>query len=113
MSEASQSRISEASQSRISDDTPAWSLYLLRCRDGSLYTGIATDVERRLGEHESGKRGAKYLRGRGPLELELHEEIGERGDALRIEHRIKQLSRDAKEALVHTGELPDDWFEPA
>ena len=55
----------------------AYSVYLVRCRDGSLYTGIATDVERRLKEHEASPRGAKYLRGKGPLTLIYEREIGD------------------------------------
>lgn len=81
-----------------------YSLYLLRCRDGSLYTGIATDVERRLAEHDSGPRGAKYLRGRGPLRLEFVRPIGDRSAASRAERRVKGLSRTDKEALL-SGEL--------
>ena len=54
-----------------------WKLYILRCRDGSLYTGITTDVEKRFEAHNSGK-GAKYTRGRGPLELVYREECGDR-----------------------------------
>lgn len=74
-----------------------WSIYLLRCSDGSLYTGIATDVSRRLAEHEEGARGAKYLRGRGPLELVFHQEIGDRSLASKIEQRVKRLPRECKE----------------
>ena len=48
---------------------PQFSLYIVRCADGQLYTGIATDVTKRLAEHESGPRGAKFLRGKGPLEV--------------------------------------------
>lgn len=80
--------------------TTYWSIYLLRCADGSLYTGIATDVERRLQEHRCGKRGSKYLRGRGPLRLEFSQTVGDRSLASRVEHRIKQLSRQDKEALI-------------
>lgn len=79
---------------------PAWSVYLLRCADGTLYTGIATDVARRLDEHASGKRGAKYLRGRGPLQLEQSLVVGDRGTATRLEHRIKRLPKSDKEALA-------------
>jgi putative endonuclease len=78
----------------------AYSLYIVRCADGSLYTGIATDVERRLREHEDGVRGAKYLRGRGPLVLEFVEHLGSRSAASRAEHRIKKLERHRKEALI-------------
>lgn len=77
----------------------AWALYVLRTRQGHLYTGIATDVSRRIEEH-SGGRGAKALRGRGPLELVYRKMIGERGLALRLEHRLKLRSKQQKEAIV-------------
>jgi putative endonuclease len=76
-----------------------YSVYLVRCRDGSLYTGIATNVSRRLSEHEEGKKGAKYLRGKGPLQLVYQREIGNRSLATRIEHRIKQLPSTEKQDL--------------
>lgn len=77
-----------------------YSLYIVRCRDGSLYTGIAIDVDRRLREHESGNRGARYLRGRGPLRLEFSERLGDRATAQQFEHRVKRLQRERKEALI-------------
>ena len=78
-----------------------WSVYLVRCRDGSLYTGIATDVRRRFAEHAGREgRGAKYLRGRGPLRLVFVRAVGSRGLALRIESRIKKLPKARKEALI-------------
>ncbi len=80
-----------------------WSVYLLRCADGSLYTGIATDVSRRLAEHAGGEKGARYLRGRGPLELVFHQAIGDRSLATKIEHRVKRLPKEHKEDL---GRLP-------
>lgn len=73
---------------------------MLRCRDGTLYTGIATDVDRRLAEHEQGIRGSRYLRGRGPLQLVFQWEVQGRSLASRAEHRIKSLSRQEKERLV-------------
>lgn len=76
-----------------------WKLYILRCADGSLYTGITTDVEKRLETHRSGK-GAKYTRGRGPLELVYSEECGDHSAALKREHEIKKLSRQEKEKLL-------------
>ena len=76
-----------------------YSVYLVRCRDGSLYTGIAKDVSRRIVAHEQGRSGAKYLRGKGPLELVFQRPIGDRGLAQRIEHRIKCLPRAEKEDL--------------
>lgn len=78
---------------------PTWSLYLVRTADDALYTGIATDVDRRFEEH-SGGVGAKYLRGRGPLELVFRREVGDRSLATRLELKVKALSRGRKEALL-------------
>lgn len=80
-----------------------WYLYILRCGDGSLYTGITTDVEKRLEAHRSGK-GAKYTRGRGPLELIYREECGDHSAALRREIEIKALSREEKLKLIQKPE---------
>ena len=77
-----------------------YNLYIVRCADGSLYTGIAIDVERRLREHEGGARGAKYLRGKGPLKLEFSECLGDRSRASQAEHRVKRLGRERKEELI-------------
>ena len=78
-----------------------WYLYIIRCGDDTLYTGITTDVERRFDEHrDGGRRAAKYLRGRGPLELVAQVGVGERRRAARLEHRVKRLSRSEKEHLV-------------
>jgi len=79
-----------------------WHVYIVRCRDGSLYTGIALDVERRITEHRANK-GAKYLRGRGPIELVFQKKIGDKGAALKLEQEIKRLPKSQKEALVNTG----------
>lgn len=81
-----------------------WYLYLVRCRDGSLYTGISTDVERRFAAHAA-DQGARRLRGRGPLELVYSQALGDRSLASRIEHRVKRLARSEKERLIR-GELP-------
>ena len=77
-----------------------WYVYILRCGDGSLYTGIATDVVRRLAEHQTNK-GAKYLRGRGPLKLVFEKQVGSRSQALKIEHKVKGLTRQEKEDLIN------------
>ena len=74
----------------------AFSIYLVRCGDGSVYTGIAIDVERRLAEHDGHRRGAKYLRGKGPYELLYQQEIGSRSLAQRVEHRLKRLPSGEK-----------------
>lgn len=76
-----------------------WYLYILRCKDGSLYTGITTDVGKRLEAHRAGK-GAKYTRGRGPLELVYREECGTHSEALKRELQVKALSREEKIQLV-------------
>ena len=77
----------------------SWELYILRCGDGTFYTGIARDAEKRLEMHRSGK-GAKYTRGRGPLQIVYRERCPDHGTALRREYAIKQLSRDEKERLI-------------
>ncbi|MHC4893440.1 MAG: GIY-YIG nuclease family protein [Planctomycetota bacterium] len=89
---------------------PTWSLYLVRTADDALYTGIATDVDRRFEEHSEGV-GAKYLRGRGPLELVFRREVGDRSLATRLELRVKALSRGRKEALVADGAELDELLE--
>lgn len=77
-----------------------YSIYIVRCADDTYYTGIAADVARRIAEHENGRRGAKYLKGRGPLTLVYSAPAGDRSSAARIEYRVKRLSRSEKEALI-------------
>lgn len=76
-----------------------WYVYILQCGDGTLYTGITDDVQRRLQMHRSGK-GAKYTRGRQPLELRYQETCGTHSDALRREAQIKKLTRTEKLQLI-------------
>ena len=76
-----------------------WFVYILRCGDGTLYTGMTDDVEKRLAAHRAGK-GAKYTRGRGPLELVYTEEQPDKSAALRREIAIKKLSRQEKLCLL-------------
>jgi predicted GIY-YIG superfamily endonuclease len=78
----------------------SWYLYILRCGDGTLYTGITTDVEARLEMHRSGK-GAKYTRGRGPLELVYREECENHSQALKRELAVKAMSREEKQSLIN------------
>ncbi|GJM12896.1 MAG: hypothetical protein DHS20C12_12990 [Pseudohongiella sp.] len=83
--------------------TPQWSLYLIRTAAGSLYTGVTTDVSRRFAEHENKdekNKGAKALRGKGPLRLVFELLVGSRSEALQLEYRVKQLSRTNKERLI-------------
>ena len=80
---------------------PDWYIYLVRCRDGTLYTGISTDVERRFAQHQgSGSAGSKYLKGRGPLKLVFQEKLGSRSLALSVERRVKGMSKAKKEKLI-------------
>ena len=81
-------------------------MYVLECGDGSLYTGYTTDLQRRLREHERGD-GAKYTRGRTPLEVVHVERYDTRSAAMSREYEIKQLTRAEKERLVE-GEKGED-----
>jgi predicted GIY-YIG superfamily endonuclease len=76
-----------------------WYLYVLRCGDGTLYTGITTDVQARFAQHQAGK-GAKYTRGRGPLEVVYTEECEDHSAALKRELAVKALSREEKERMI-------------
>jgi putative endonuclease len=76
-------------------------VYLLECKDGSLYAGITTDLPKRLREHRAGK-GAKYTRGRSPLVLRYVELQLDKSSALRRELQVKKLNRRQKEALIAT-----------
>jgi len=78
--------------------TDHW-VYVLECDDGSFYTGYTTDVERRVAEHDAGE-GAKYTRGRTPVELVHSERFETRSAAMSREHEIKQFDRAEKERLV-------------
>jgi putative endonuclease len=79
--------------------TEPWFVYIARCADGSLYTGIALSVERRIAEHDAG-RGARYTRGRGPLALVAQHRCSSKADALRLEIAVKRLARIDKERLA-------------
>lgn len=76
-----------------------WFVYLARCADGSIYTGIARDVKARIAAHDAGK-GARYTRGRGPLRLCATRRCASKGEALSLEIAIKRLPRPEKERLT-------------
>ena len=83
--------------------TPRWRVYMVRCADGTLYTGVATDVTRRVAEHNGkGKTGARYTRTRRPVKLVYQELAANRSDACKREYRIKQLTRAEKLKLIGT-----------
>ena len=77
----------------------SWHVYILKCGDGSLYTGIARDVKARIKRHNQ-SRGARFTRGRGPVQLMYCESLFDKAGALRREREIKQLSRHNKERLI-------------
>ncbi|HKL63020.1 MAG TPA: GIY-YIG nuclease family protein [Woeseiaceae bacterium] len=88
------------------DGTPAaggWHVYLLRCADGSLYTGITTDLARRVAEHNEG-RGARYTRGRLPAQLVYAEAAADRAAAQRREYAIRRLPAAGKRRLLTAGD---------
>ena len=74
-------------------------IYMIQCADGTLYTGWTTNLESRMEAHNSGT-GAKYTRGRGPVQLLYSESFAEKGEALKREHEIKKLTREKKLALI-------------
>jgi putative endonuclease len=78
----------------------AWYVYILRCADDTLYTGITTNLERRVDEHNSAKAGAKYTRSRRPVEIVYHETVNDRSQALKREYQIKRLSLQGKRSLI-------------
>jgi putative endonuclease len=79
----------------------SWHLYIVRCKDGSLYTGITIDIEKRVKEHQNqGKRCARYLRGKAPITLEFSQCIGTKSDAFRVEKMIKKCTKHKKEKLL-------------
>lgn len=79
-----------------------WFVYMLRCADNSLYTGITTDVERRIMEHNAKKSVTRYTRARQPVEMVYQEQVETRSDAGKREAQIKKLKKVEKEALVAT-----------
>ena len=80
-----------------------WWVYLVSCSDGSLYTGITTNVERRISEHNTSKKGAKYTRNKRPVRLVYSEVQSDRSTASKREYFIKKLSREEKIKLIKKG----------
>jgi putative endonuclease len=91
-----------------------WYLYIVRCRDGTLYTGISTDVYRRLAEHrQGGKAAARYLKGRAPLTLVLRQKLGSRRLAAKVENLVKKLSKADKEKMISDSRCFDELVRQA
>ena len=85
-------------------DSPMWSVYVVQCADGTLYTGVAKDVDGRLARHNNGV-GAKYTRSRLPVRLEYREEVGDHGAALRRELMIKAMTVSEKRELIDAARM--------
>jgi putative endonuclease len=94
-----------APTSQLDEKMTEWHLYIIQCSDDSFYTGITTNVERRFYEHKmQGRKSAKYVKGRKPLQLVFSAKIGDKGEAYRIEKKVKGLSKEKKKHLI-CGEL--------
>ena len=81
----------------------SWWVYILRCADQSLYTGVTKDPERRLQEHNHGPKGARYTRSRRPVNLVLSVALPFKEDAYQAEYQIKRMNKKAKEAIIAQG----------
>jgi putative endonuclease len=93
--------VTEQREGKCASKDNKWSLYIIKTRLNTLYTGISTDVDRRFKEHSgTSKRAARYLRGKGPLELVWHQAVGSKSDALVLEYQVKKLNRRQKLSLI-------------
>ena len=86
----------------IKDPMKIWYLYVVRCSDSTLYTGVTTDLKRRLNEHNTSNRGAKYTKARRPINLVYYELYQSRSNAQKAEHKFKKLTREQKERRIST-----------
>jgi len=84
----------------------SWFLYIVKCSDKTLYTGITTDISRRIKEHNSSKKGAFYTKNKRPVKLVYRESLPDRSKATKREKRIKRLTRKEKLAFIKTGRVP-------
>lgn len=84
----------------MSKSSLTWYVYMVRCRDGSLYTGITNDLARRIEAHNSGRDGARYTRSRRPVSLVYAEQVESRSAAARLEYKYKRFSPAKKETLI-------------
>ena len=96
-------RMASTSDTGQADGAAGWTVYIIGCDDGSLYTGVTTDLERRLAEHAGTRRGARYFAGRAPVRVVYREDGHTRSSACRREAAIKKLGRAGKLALVASG----------
>ncbi len=92
---------------KLSSSPSSWFVYILRCRDNSLYTGITTNLHQRLQEHNFSLKGAKYTRGRRPVSMVYAKQHPSRSAASSREYEIKQLTKTDKELLIENSDFPD------
>ena len=78
-----------------------WYLYVLRCSDNTMYTGVTTDINRRLDEHNTGSRGAKYTRKRLPVKLIYWVAFSDQSSAQKAEYKFKKMTRKQKEKIIY------------
>jgi putative endonuclease len=90
---------------KATEETKVWYVYMVRCRDNTLYTGITTDIHRRLEEHNSTDSITRYTRSRQPVKIVYYEQVANRSEAGKREYRIKKLHRQKKELLISTASL--------
>jgi putative endonuclease len=83
-----------------------WHVYILKCADGTFYTGLTVDLKRRVGEHNNSRLGAKYTRSRRPVKLIYSQKVKTRSRAARLEYQIKKMTRPEKIKLIQTGPRP-------
>jgi len=95
------SSIQKSKKSKKLKEEKPWYVYIIKCKDGSLYTGITTNIERRLSEHGT-KKGAKYTRNKGPFEILYTSKYNNRSEATKEECRIKKLKRIDKISLIES-----------
>jgi len=88
----------------MSEGSDIWYVYMVRCSDGTLYTGITNNLEKRIEAHNSGKDGARYTRSRRPVKMVYSEQVDSKSAASRLEYQIKRLSLSKKKRLVKSSE---------
>ena len=85
-----------------SQNRDIWYVYMVRCNDGTLYTGITNDLEKRIAAHNSGKDGARYTRSRRPVKLVFSEEVDSKSTAAKLEYKIKKMTRAKKKEMINS-----------
>ena len=83
-------------------DKDIWYVYMVRCNDGTLYTGITNELEKRIKAHNSGKDGARYTRSRRPVKLVYSEKAGSKSIAAKLEYKIKKMTRAKKKEMINS-----------